>query len=100
MLRSPTPGFYYAALPDDPLQGSSTFSVRHKWVRPTGTVPLCKLHGSLNWTTTSDGLRAYADCRPAFRSEATSYIVAPEPEKQCPPRLKPVWESAAEVLGT
>ena len=100
MARPRTPGFYYAGLPTNPVQGSSAFSVRHKWVEITGTVPLCKLHGSLNWTATSDGIRAYADCRPAFRSEATSYIVAPTPEKQRPARLAPVWEAAERVLSS
>jgi hypothetical protein len=100
MLRPPTPGFHYVAIPGDALQGSSTFSARHKWVEVTGTVPLCKLHGSLNWTVTGDGLRAYVDCRPAFRLETRSYIVAPKPEKDCPAHLRPVWEAAAAILGS
>lgn len=100
MVRPQTPGFYYAGLSSEPVQGSSTFSVEHKWVKISGTVPLCKLHGSLNWTATTQGIRAYADCRPAFRSEATSYIVAPTPEKQRPDRLKPVWDVAERVLSS
>lgn len=82
MVRPRTPGFYYAGLPNDPVRGSSTFSVRHKWVELTGAIPLYKLHGSLNWTERADSLRAYVDFRPAFRLKAASYIVAPKPEKQ------------------
>lgn len=100
MVRPRTPGFYYAGLRDEPVQGSSAFSVRHKWIEISGTVPLCKLHGSLNWTATSEGIRAYADCRPAFRSEATSYIVAPTPQKQRPALLRHVWEAAEEALSS
>ncbi|HSH60533.1 MAG TPA: hypothetical protein VK988_13030 [Acidimicrobiales bacterium] len=100
MVRPPAPGFTYAGLPEEPLQGSSAFSVRHKWVNLTGTVTLCKLHGSLNWVASGDGLHAYADCRPAFRSGATSYIVAPKPEKTVPARLEPIWKAAATLLAS
>lgn len=100
MARPRRPGFYYAGLPNEPLQGSSTFSVRHKWVHVTGSVPLCKLHGSLNWVSHDVGVRAYADCRPAFRGRFVSYIVAPTREKVMPARLAPVWEAAAKVLAS
>jgi hypothetical protein len=99
MSGPPRPGFYYPGATAQRLQGASTFSTRHKWVEVTGSVPLCKLHGSLNWIEEGDGFGAFADCRPAYRSERPSFIVAPEPEKTAPSRLIPIWEVAASLLG-
>jgi hypothetical protein len=99
MTRPKRPGFYYAGLPSEPLQGSSAFSVRHKWVYLTGSVPLSKLHGSLNWVVHGGSVRAYADCRPAFRGRSVSYIVAPTREKVIPTRLRTVWDAAAQALA-
>lgn len=98
MSRPPRPGFVYAGISSGPLRGASAFSVRHGWTLPSGTVPLCKLHGSLNWVETSVGIDAFADCRPAYRSTNVSYIVAPLPEREVPHRLRPVWDAAGEIL--
>lgn len=64
----------------------------------SGTVPLCKLHGSLSWAIEGGSLRAYADCRPAYRRSNISYVVPPQPEKRAPTLLAPQWEAAAQVL--
>lgn len=81
MKKPPRPGFFYPGIPG-PLRGPSTFSVRHRWVDVSGTVPLCKLHGSLSWAIEGGSLRAYADCRPAYRRSNISYVVPPQPEKR------------------
>jgi hypothetical protein len=98
MLRPGRPGCFYAGVTGRHLQGASTFSVRHKWVDLSGRVPLCKLHGSLNWVLSPVGLFAFVDCRPAFRSESVSYIVAPMPEKPVPRALEPIWSEARSLL--
>lgn len=96
--RPVRPGFFYAGISARRLQGASTFAVRRKWVDVVGTVPVCKLHGSLNWWLSGSALSAYADCRPAFRSHDVSYIVAPAPEKVIPAVLSAVWSEARALL--
>ena len=78
--------------------GASTFSVRRKWIDIAGSVPLCKLHGSLNWYLSASGVMVLADCRPAYRSRDVSYIVAPAPEKAMPTALSSVWGEARSLL--
>lgn len=98
MKRPARPGFFYAGIGGSRVQGASTFSVRRKWVDVTGSVPLCKLHGSLNWYRSASGITAIADCRPAYRSRDISYIVAPAPEKVVPAPLNAVWSVARSFL--
>lgn len=98
MKKPQRPGFFYPGIPG-PLRGAGTFSVRHRWVDVSGTVPLCKLHGSLNWAVEGGSLRAYADCRPAHRLSNISYVVPPQPEKKVPTLLDPQWEAAAHLLA-
>lgn len=97
MQRPPRPGFFYPGM-DGQLQGATAFSVRHGWVSVTGSIPLCKLHGSLNWTREGSKTHAYADCRAAHRRSDVSFIVPPQPEKRRPQLLETVWESAEHVL--
>lgn len=98
MQRPRRPGFFYPGI-DRPLRGSSAFSVRHGWVEVTGTIPLCKLHGSLNWALEGVALRAYADCRPAHRRSNISYVVPPQLEERPPPLLALPWETAEQLLN-
>lgn len=100
MKRPARPGFFYAGIGGGRVQGASTFSVGRKWVDISGSVPLCKLHGSLNWYRSASGVTALADCRPAYRSRDISYIVAPAPEKVAPAVLNTVWSEARSVLAT
>lgn len=98
MQRPVKPGFFYAGIDGGRVQGASTFSVRRRWIDITGSVPLCKLHGSLNWYLPASGIVALADCRPAFRSRDVSHIVAPVPEKNVPAALDEVWSEARSLL--
>ena len=100
MKRPTRPGFFYAGIGGGRVQGASTFSVRRKWIDITGTVPLCKLHGSLNWCLSASGVMVLADCRPAYRSRDISYIVAPAHEKAMPTALSAVWNEARSLLTT
>jgi len=106
MKRVFGPGCYYGGL-DRPqiLKGTALpFTVKNpqRFVELTGKVPVYKLHGSLNWSRSSDGLelyqdvgmQLYQDMRPAFRHGGDAAIVPPIPEKKTPDWLKPVWEEA------
>ena len=53
----------------------------------TGTIPVFKLHGSLNWTLNDQSIVAFQDMRPAFRHGGTAAIIPPVPEKPVPPWL-------------
>jgi hypothetical protein len=64
----------------------------------TGTIPVYKLHGSLNWSLTDGAIVAYQDMRPAFRHGGNAAIVPPIPEKGIPPWLAAVWREAAQAL--
>ena len=50
----------------------------------TGTIPVFKLHGSLNWTLNGQFIVAFQDMRPAFRHGGTAAIIPPVPEKPGP----------------
>ena len=103
MKRPPLPGFYYAGLPkpQTTLGQSQPWTVQDRRDRTTltGTIPLAKLHGSLNWAI-EDGkpIIIYQDTRAAFRRGGTATIVPPIPEKQPPALLTPVWDAAQELL--
>ncbi len=102
--RPPLPGFYYAGLPKPQVAlGQSqpwTVQDRQDRVPLTGTIPLAKLHGSLNWAI-EDGecVAIYQDVRAAFRHGGTAAIVPPIPEKQPPAFLTHVWDEAQELLA-
>jgi hypothetical protein len=64
----------------------------------TGTIPVFKLHGSLNWTLNSQSIVAFQDMRPAFRHGGTAAIIPPVPEKPLPPWLHEIWREAGLSL--
>jgi hypothetical protein len=64
----------------------------------TGTIPVFKLHGSLNWTLNGESIIAYQDMRPVFRHGGTAAIVPPIPEKLVPPWLDGIWREAESSL--
>jgi hypothetical protein len=100
------PGFFYGGLPRPQYahghlpwdRFDSSFSGPTGELLIEGTVPVCKLHGSLNWARTADRISVYRDYRSAFRQGGTAAIVAPTPEKSVPPWLLPVWSAAADLL--
>jgi hypothetical protein len=104
MKRPPLPGCYYAGLPKPQIAlGQSqpwTAQDRQDRTPLTGTIPLAKLHGFLNWAI-EDGrsIIIYQDTRAAFRRGGTAAIVPPIPEKQPPALLAPVWDAAQELLA-
>lgn len=127
MKRPPMPGFYYGGLPRPQiLQGTSmpfTITNQQRYVELTGTIPLFKIHGSLNWSLDfgrlkvfeddrpgafnvphfvsdlpSDRLKLYQDMRPAFRHVGDAAIVPPLPFKRIPKWLASVWEESAAAI--
>ena len=64
-----------------------------------GAIPVYKLHGSLNWSRSVDGLKLFQDLRLAFRGGGDAAIIPPIPEKEIPAWLQPVWSSAEEELA-
>ena len=94
--RVPRPGFHYGQGPEA-LAGGGYPSYAHiQKVSVRGSVPLLKLHGSLNWSVREGRVVRYHDCRPAIRGDAM--IVAPVAGKMMHPELEPVWTAARQVL--
>ena len=94
MKRPPLPGCYYAGLPKPQiaLGQRQPWTVQDQRDRTplTGTIPLAKLHGSLNWTIEdSKSIILYQDTRSAFRHGGTAAIVPPTRRSSHQPCLDP-----------
>jgi hypothetical protein len=95
-----SPGFHYAGIDASVHPVSSPFGRDHSTDPcPSGVIPFAKLHGSLNWSHTRNGLEVFPDLRPAFRDGGDAAIVPPLPEKDVPRWLEPVWNSAQVELS-
>lgn len=92
----PRPGFHYEDGPEQ-LKGRGFPVYRSKPPITEGTVPLLKLHGSVSWSFSGNGIDRYHDCRPAIRGDAA--IIAPVPEKNIPSVFRPIWDRAATALA-
>ena len=103
MSRPSTPGFHYGGLPRPQFAHglAQPFSVSRpdRAVELTGTVPLYKLHGSLNWQRQDSEIELYQDLRLAFKSGGVAEIVPPVTEKSAPSWLLGVWKSAETCLS-
>lgn len=104
MKRPPSPGCFYGGLQrPQVLKGAAQpFSVRspERFIEMSGTVPVFKLHGSLNWSLQGGDLAMYQDLRAAYRNGGNAAIIPPVPEKNVPPWLQPVWKEAEQALRT
>ncbi|MEA3202066.1 MAG: hypothetical protein QOE90_3494 [Thermoplasmata archaeon] len=90
------PGFHYG-MPGEWLAGSGpAFSSLRGDPVLRGSVPLMKLHGSVNWLLTSAGIKHYFNCWPAIY--ATPALVAPVENKSVPSWATPVWDAAHDAL--
>jgi hypothetical protein len=102
MLRPASPGCYYGGLPrPQQLKGAAQPFSRwsyDKLIEMTGTIPIYKLHGSLNWSLSGNSIVSYQDMRPAFRHGGNAAIIPPVSEKQIPAWLTAVWGEAAHAL--
>ena len=96
------PGIYYGGLPrPQVLRGlAKPFTVQRpeRSITLEGTIPLFKLHGSLNWSFERGSLEMYQDARPAFRHGGSAAIIPPLPEKEVPRWLTNTWREAEDRL--
>lgn len=101
MTRVFGPGCYYGGIPKPQLlRGTQLpWAYQGNYIELEGAIPVYKLHGSLNWSRTGDGLELFQDLRPAFRGGGDAAIIPPVPEKEIPAWLRPVWSSAEEELA-
>ena len=98
MRRPPSPGCFYGGLtkPQILTGAAQPFSrwVPERTIQMTGTIPVFKLHGSLNWTLVDKSIVAFQDMRPVFRHGGTAAIIPPVSEKFVPSWLKGIWREA------
>jgi hypothetical protein len=112
MSRPKSPGFYYGGIAQPQVAAANARPFARGMPRNIeilGSIPLFKLHGSLNWAlrptaadldpTIERSVELFGDLRPAFRSGGDSAIVPPILEKNVPPWLAPVWEQAEACLS-
>lgn len=107
MRRSPEPGFYYGGIPrPQEARGHllwDRFDLDFVGVpgrlELTGSMPVYKLHGSLNWERGGRRIVFLRDQRPVYRHGGTAAIIPPSAEKQAEPWLSPIWESAEAELA-
>ncbi len=102
MQRPPSPGCFYGGLPRPQILTGAPqpFSrwAPDRTIEMTGSIPVFKLHGSLNWTLRGRSVLAYQDMRAAFRHGGDAAIIPPIPEKPVPSWLQAVWTEAEESL--
>jgi hypothetical protein len=102
--RPRRPGFYYGGLRRPQiLKGTALpFSVAkaERQIELIGSIPLYKLHGSLNWGLSHGLLSLYQDNRPAFRHGGDTQIIPPIFEKEAPSWLRNVWDEAKHALAS
>jgi hypothetical protein len=102
MRRPPSPGCFYGgvARPQILKGAAQPFSrwAPERTIEMTGTIPVFKLHGSLNWTLIDQSIVAFQDTRPVFRHGGTAAIIPPVPEKRVPPWLNQIWKGAEASL--
>jgi len=101
--RSAMPGFFYSGLARPQIARGVPLpwraESRKRVIEIKGSVPLLKVHGSLNWAIENGELQLYQDVRPAFRRGGDAAIIPPLPEKETPEWLKPVWTEAESYLS-
>jgi hypothetical protein len=102
-LRPVRPGVFYGGLSRPQLlKGSaSPFTTREdlRQIELTGSVPIYKLHGSLNWTLDGSRVLMYQDLRPAFRHGGEAAVIPPVDAKTTPHWLEAVWRKAGQTLS-
>ena len=103
MQRPPSPGCFYGGLPrPQVLTGAPQPFSRwrpERTIEMIGSIPVFKLHGSLNWALRGQSILAYQDMRAAFRHGGDAAIIPPIPEKCVPIWLQPIWTGAEASLS-
>jgi hypothetical protein len=103
IARSSMPGCFYGGLPlPQTAEGVALpwrTENRMRTISMEGTIPVFKVHGSLNWVLREGQVSLYQDARAAFRHGGDVAIVPPIPEKQVPLWLQSVWMEAERQLA-
>lgn len=100
----PVPGFHYAGITRPQyawgVSGPAGWADARRVIDLTGAVPLCKVHGSLNWNRLpgSQEIELYQDLRLGYRLDANPAIIAPVPETAPAAWLLPQWAEAERIL--
>jgi hypothetical protein len=85
MRRPRSPGCFYGGIArPQVLKGAAQpFSqwAPERIIEMTGTVPVFKLHGSLNWVLNGQSIVMFQDMRAVFRHGGTAAIIPPIPQK-------------------
>lgn len=89
-------GFHYGGLgPGQWARGASAWEYYNRpnpesnAIALDGAIPLCKLHGSLNWERAGDRIVIWRDVRVPHRDPGAAEIAT---------RIEPVWDAAEAVL--
>ena len=93
------PGFYYGGIPRPQLLKGKAMVGQHREIEMAGSIPLFKLHGSVNWACRCGCLEFYQDVRPLFLLKHKPAIVPPIEEKSIPSWLQQIWWAASSVLS-
>jgi hypothetical protein len=103
IARSSMPGFFYVGLPLPQVAKGVALpwrpAERMRTVTLDGSIPVYKIHGSLNWVLQDGRISLFQDARAAFRHGGDAAIVPPIPEKEIPVWLQPVWAEAERRLA-
>jgi hypothetical protein len=105
MRRPPSPGFHYGGLPTPQVcVGRGSLPWRgardREPLQLSGTIPVWKPHGSLNWHRSIGDITLYPDLRAAFRGRGEAAIIPPvASEATVPSWLAGIWAGAADLLA-
>jgi hypothetical protein len=94
-------GFNYGTQGQPLHKRHHEFNTQRWYHRETidGTIPLLKLHGSLNWASSKEkGIDIYVDCYPSLTQGHHPVIVPPHSDILQYDLLSKIWQKASEVL--
>lgn len=93
------PGCYYGGIPRPQILKGKASQARVGEIEMAGSIPLFKLHGSVNWSLRFGYLELYQDVRPLFLLRHKPAIVPPIEEKRMPGWLQEIWQGASSALS-
>jgi hypothetical protein len=102
MKRAFGPGCHYAGFPPNKFLKGSVLTItrngKYAYYEVYGPIPLCKLHGSINWCFEDGELVFYHDVSPAHRLRSSAAIIPPIQQKEISQWIIPVWDKAKQYI--
>jgi hypothetical protein len=100
-LRRGAPNCYYGGFPRPQFvkRKRNVVGKITEIIELTGSIPLLKIHGSLNWSLRNGEIQIDEDLGAAIRRLEPSALVPPLSGKSRPDWLEPVWRRAREVMA-